>query len=261
VIARKKRLLHVFATFAVGGPQVRATQLMNVWGDQFEHGIVASDGRYDALDLIDPKIAAAVVQDYPPMKGAGLWRTLRDTGMYLKNSQWDLLVTYNWGAMESALANRLFGKIPHVHHEEGFGPDEPLGHNPKRALFRRLALGGAQALIVPSAVMVGVAKNKWGFSPPRVHACACFRCLQALGEKAWRYLDRLCVWLAARKKCGPTGPCGGTGFAAAEKCICRDLRHWGASRGHSRRSGKIWCDRSGASDGVSGATAPLHGPV
>jgi L-malate glycosyltransferase len=171
-MAQKQRLLHVFATFAVGGPQVRAVQLMNIWGDRFEHGIVASDGRYDALELIDPAISAAVVQDYPPMKGRGLWRTLRSTGAYLKNSRWDLLVSYNWGAMETALANRLFAHLPHVHHEEGFGPDEPMGHNPKRALFRRLALAKAQALIVPSSVMVGIAKNKWGFSPPFVQQLA-----------------------------------------------------------------------------------------
>jgi L-malate glycosyltransferase len=171
-MTQKQRLLHVFATFAVGGPQVRAVQLMNLWGDRFEHGIVASDGRYDALALIDPAISAAVVQDYPPMKGKGLWRTLRSTGHYLKNSRWDLLVTYNWGAMETALANRLFARLSHVHHEEGFGPDEPMGHNPKRALFRRLALAKSQALIVPSSVMVGIARNKWGFSPPFVQQLA-----------------------------------------------------------------------------------------
>ncbi len=164
----KKRLLHVFATFAVGGPQVRATQLMNYWGDRFEHGIVASDGRYDALELIDPSISAAVVQDYPPMKGQGLWHTLRNTGAYLKSSNWDLLLTYNWGAAETALANRLFGKRPHIHHEEGFGPDEPLGRNWKRALFRRIALGGASALAVPSSLMVDIARDAWGFTPPFV---------------------------------------------------------------------------------------------
>ncbi len=171
-MSQKQRLLHVFATFAVGGPQVRAAQLMNYWGDRFEHGIVASDGRYDALELINPDITAAIVQDYPPMKGQGLWRTLRETGTYLKQSKWDLLVSYNWGAMETALANRLFGKLPHVHHEEGFGPDEPMGNNPKRALFRKFALAKAEALIVPSSVMVGIARQKWGFSRPFVQQLA-----------------------------------------------------------------------------------------
>lgn len=164
----RKRLLHVFATFAVGGPQVRATQLMNYWGDQFEHGLVASDGRFDALELIDPAISAAICQDYPPMKGHGLWSTVRATGDYLKNSRWDLLLTYNWGAMETALANQLFGKRPHIHHEEGFGPDEPMGHNWKRALFRRFALRSANALVVPSSLMVDIAADKWGFRPPFV---------------------------------------------------------------------------------------------
>jgi L-malate glycosyltransferase len=165
---QKKRLLHVFATFAVGGPQVRATQLMNWYGDQFEHGIVASDGRYDALELIDPKITAAIVQDYPPMKGQGLWKTVRSTGTYLKTSRWDLLLTYNWGAIETALANKLIGHLPHIHHEEGFGPDEPLGNHFKRAAFRRFALRGANALAVPSSLLVDIAARKWGAKPPFV---------------------------------------------------------------------------------------------
>jgi L-malate glycosyltransferase len=165
---QKKRLLHVFATFAVGGPQVRATQLMNWHGDRFEHGIVASDGRYDALELLDPKISTAIVQDYPPMKGQGLWQTVRTTGHYLKSSRWDLLLTYNWGAIETALANKLIGHLPHIHHEEGFGPDEPLGNNFKRAAFRRFALRGAHALAVPSALLVDIARKKWGARPPFV---------------------------------------------------------------------------------------------
>jgi L-malate glycosyltransferase len=163
------RLLHVFSTFAVGGPQVRAVQLMNAWGPKFEHGIIASDNRYDALELVNNNVSAAIVQDFPPLKGLNLFRTLRGTGHYLRNSMWDRLLTYNWGAVETALANRLFGAKFHVHHEDGFGPDEALAQNKKRVLFRKLALPKARALIVPSRTLEKIALTKWNFKQSLVH--------------------------------------------------------------------------------------------
>jgi L-malate glycosyltransferase len=160
---KPKRLLHVFSTFAVGGPQVRAVQLMNAWGPRVQHGIIASDNRYDALDLINANVDAAIAQDFPPMKGQSLIRTLRETGTYLKNSNWNMLLTYNWGAVETAFANRLFGHKPHVHHEDGFGPDEAIVQNKKRILFRKLALPAARAIVVPSHTLEKIACDQWGF--------------------------------------------------------------------------------------------------
>ena len=37
-------LLHVYSTFAVGGPQVRFAALANRFGRDFRHAIVAMDG-------------------------------------------------------------------------------------------------------------------------------------------------------------------------------------------------------------------------
>ncbi len=164
-----KRLLHVFSTFAVGGPQVRAVQLMNAWGNNVQHGIIASDNRYDALDLIHNDVDAAIVQDFPPMKGQNILRTLRGKGSYLKNSTWDMLLTYNWGAVETALANRLFGHKLHVHHEDGFGPDEAVTQNKKRILFRKLALPGARGIVVPSLTLEKIAHEQWGFAKNKIY--------------------------------------------------------------------------------------------
>ena len=35
------RLLHVFSTFNLGGPQARAVQLINAWGPAYKHMIVS----------------------------------------------------------------------------------------------------------------------------------------------------------------------------------------------------------------------------
>ena len=48
----------------------------------------------------------------------------------------DLLVTYNWGAIEFALAARLLPSIPHLHCEDGFGPEE--AHANQLAFLRKI---------------------------------------------------------------------------------------------------------------------------
>ena len=39
------RILHIFSTFDVGGPQVRFAQLANAWGKDYAHTIVAMDNK------------------------------------------------------------------------------------------------------------------------------------------------------------------------------------------------------------------------
>src|SRR3546814_18672313 len=55
----------------------------------------------------------------------------------------DLLLSYNWGAMDGVMAHRLHRKsIPArmIHHEDGFNEDESVRRHWKRNLFSRLAL-------------------------------------------------------------------------------------------------------------------------
>ena len=58
---------------------------------------------------------------------------------------YDLICTYNWGAMDAALAHTLFADFyklpPLVHHEDGFDEDEANGLKASRNLYRRFALG------------------------------------------------------------------------------------------------------------------------
>ena len=63
------------------------------------------------------------------------------------------------------MAHRLFSPVtrlpPLVHHEDGFNEDEARGLNPKRNIFRRLALARAHALVVPSTILRGIARSVW----------------------------------------------------------------------------------------------------
>lgn len=157
----RPRLLHVFPGFDLGGSQARLVMLAKAWGERFEHHIVSSDGSFGAFPLLAAVAPAQKVADAPPMKGQGLWATLRSFARYLEHSSPELLLTYNWGAIEVALANRLFARLPHVHHEDGFGPDEVSRQNPRRVWFRRAALWGGAPVVVPSLTLERMATGRW----------------------------------------------------------------------------------------------------
>ena len=78
---------------------------------------------------------------------------------------YDLICTYNWGAMDAAMAHTLFADLyrlpPLVHHEDGFNEDEAGGLKTRRNLYRRIALGRAGALVVPSRQLERIALEVW----------------------------------------------------------------------------------------------------
>jgi glycosyltransferase involved in cell wall biosynthesis len=74
------------------------------------------------------------------------------------------------------MAHRIFGKTlrlpPLVHHEDGFNQDEAQGLKPSRNWYRRLALGRASALIVPSQRLEHIALHAWRQPRGRVRRIA-----------------------------------------------------------------------------------------
>lgn len=142
-------------------------QLAQAWGPAVEHRIVAHDQHYGAEILLQGLIFSRL-GDFP-LRVAGLARRLRQVGTALASSDADLVCTYNWGAMDVVLANRLFGRRPLVHHEDGFGPQEAVRQLPKRVLFRRLALPGADAIVCCSQNLLRIARDIWHQPPGRLH--------------------------------------------------------------------------------------------
>lgn len=159
-------VLHVFSTFAAGGPQVRTVQLIDALGGEFRHLIHAMDGRYGAMDLLqNPQLAERA----PPLpEGGTIWRRIRGYRRWLKERQADVLATYNWGAIEVAAAASFMRGLRHIHHEEGFGPEEASRQLKRRVLFRRLALRRAEAIVVPSQKLRILALDKWRLPEKKV---------------------------------------------------------------------------------------------
>lgn len=167
---RVSHLLHVFSTFAIGGPQTRFAALANRLGPKYRHTIFALDGDLACVDRLDPGVDAHARAMRLPKGGTINLANLVRIRRQLAAMRPDTLLTYNWGAIEWVLAERwrpLVGR--HIHFEDGFGPDEGADLQlPRRVMLRRLALAGGVHVVVPSQTLFRVASETWRLSPRRV---------------------------------------------------------------------------------------------
>ncbi len=158
-------ILHVFSTFKVGGPQVRFAALVEGFGDAVSHSVIAMDGNYTAAGLLPP--AAKVAIDEKPLVSGSLMGRLKRYRREIQARAPDLLVTYNWGAIEWALANASL-RTPHIHIEDGFGPEEANRQFARRVWIRRLALWRSE-VVVPSLALRDLAVRVWRLAGSRLH--------------------------------------------------------------------------------------------
>ncbi len=158
------RILHCHSTFSLGGKEARAVRLMNVFGDRATHTVLSSvPDALGAREAIEPGIAVSFPGDAaPPLYGKPSPGRYRDLARYMK--QFDLVLSYNWGSMDAVGARRIFpAGVPRlIHHEDGFNADEVAKLNWKRNAFRRIMLGAAESLIVPSERLAAIAAHNWG---------------------------------------------------------------------------------------------------
>lgn len=166
-------ILHLHSSFDLGGKEARATRLMNAFGDRARHSVVSGvPGALGARAAIDPGIRVAFPEDAPPLTGSPSVGRYQALARYMR--RFDLVLTYNWGAMDAVMARRLFGRglPPLIHHEDGFNEDEAAGLKRDRNWFRRIALPAATALVVPSETLEGVAREAWKQPDYRIHRIA-----------------------------------------------------------------------------------------
>jgi glycosyltransferase involved in cell wall biosynthesis len=158
-------LLHVFSTFEVGGPQIRFAALANHLGRSYRHGIIAMDGNYECLGRLDHglNIICPVIEIRKGDTFGAVW-CFRGV---LRGLKPDVLITYNWGTIEWAIANRL-RIVRHIHMEDGFGQEERARQIPRRVLLRRLFLGQS-TVVVPSQTLLDIATRIWRLPPGRLH--------------------------------------------------------------------------------------------
>ena len=173
--AAKPRILHCHSTFAPGGKEVRAVKLMNAFGDAFEHTIVSGDPQgMGARELISDDVEVHFPPAFPSLRGSPTPGRLAALAKALK--PFDLVLTYNWGAMDVVMAHSIFtnalGLPPLIHHEDGFNEDEADELKSSRNWYRRIALWRTHALVVPSRTLKRIALDKWGQPASRIQRIA-----------------------------------------------------------------------------------------
>ncbi len=164
--ARPIILLHVFSTFAVGGPQTRFATIAERLGPKYRHLIISMSGRNDAVQLLPKGVDFQLVpiRNTPRNPIANALRFANQ----LRELNPDQLVTYNWGALEWAVGNRFGPHLPHIHIEDGFGPDEAVTRFRRRVWLRRVGLAQTRTIVVPSRNLEKIATKEWHFPSSRV---------------------------------------------------------------------------------------------
>lgn len=157
-------ILQMHGSFDRGSKEDRVVRLMNEWAGKVRHTIlVASPGHDAARADLHPDLNVSFITA-PRLGGpAGLGK-FRALARLMRD--FDLVLTYGWGAMDGVMAHRIFHRVmglPHlIHHEDRLEADEKDRRKAGRNLYRRIALGSADALVVPTTALGRVAQAEWG---------------------------------------------------------------------------------------------------
>lgn len=158
------RILHLHSTFSAGGKELRCVRLINAFGPKLHHTIVSGEAEHmEAAQYISRKIPVSYPRDFPSLQGRPTPGRLQKLARAMAG--YDLILTYNWGAMDAVMAHTLFGQMldlpPLVHHEDGFNVEEQHRLKIRRNWYRRIGLGRARGLVVPSETLEAIALEKW----------------------------------------------------------------------------------------------------
>jgi L-malate glycosyltransferase len=158
--------LHVFPSFGIGGVPLRMVRIINHLGKQFRHTVIALDNNFDAAEGVAGDLDLAVL----PARGVkrDMLHNMVRSALALRRLRPDLLLTYNWGAIEWAAASRFSPVSRHLHLEAGFSLGEADSQIRRRVLFRRWALARCELVVVPSRQLEDLAHRVWRLPVSRV---------------------------------------------------------------------------------------------
>ena len=162
------KVLHCHSAFGTRGiagqAALQSVQLMNGFGARLRHWVVSAQPDVtDAKAAVDGGVVVTYLSDFPSLTG---WPSPGRLLALAKAMQgYDLILTYGWGAMDAVMAHTAFGQSmalsPLIHHENGFDPAEVNGPKRRRNWYRRIALGRATSLVVPSERLEAAALETW----------------------------------------------------------------------------------------------------
>jgi glycosyltransferase involved in cell wall biosynthesis len=167
----KTHIFHIIPSFSHGGMPIGIACIMNHYSAKVRHSLFSTNGGYGCSARIKDNVEFTITDIENAAQGNIIQRVRRYIKI-LKEIKPDVLLTYNWGSTEWALAASFIPELTHYHLEHGFGPDESDKTLLKRDLFRRLALRNMNGLIVPSQNLVNIARTAWKISDEKIHYIA-----------------------------------------------------------------------------------------
>lgn len=158
------RVLHIHGSLAEGNPQAeRCVRLLSAFGARLRHSMVAADGDFSALAGVAKGVPVERHASFPPLSGMPLPGRLQRVARAMVD--YHLVHTYGRGAIGAALAHTAFGEVhalpPLIHHEDGSDESQAQRRRLGSMWLRRLGLGRAAGLVVPSETMEAVALVDW----------------------------------------------------------------------------------------------------
>jgi glycosyltransferase involved in cell wall biosynthesis len=162
----RNHLLHVVPSFGIGGVELGIVRFINHFGMRVRHSVMALNNNFEAAKSLSGNLDVTLLAPRRPTRT--VLRAVVDGALVLRHLRPDLLLTYNWGAIEWAMANRLLPICRHVHFEAGFGKEEADKQIRRRVLFRRWALTRCASLVVPSRTLEDLARHVWRIPAERI---------------------------------------------------------------------------------------------
>lgn len=145
---------------------MRFAQLVRLHGDRYRHTVISLDGNYDMGERLPREGVTLAPLNYDKHD---LTKSMKAFHRALRSIRPDVLMTYNWGAIEWAMVNRLGKPVRHLHLEDGFGPEEAGGQLRRRIWTRRFALSGRHtSVILPSRTLEAIARTVWKLPQARL---------------------------------------------------------------------------------------------
>jgi len=152
-------ILHVFDGFRVGGTEVRTCHILNALHADFRHAVVACNGDFSARSLINPDVEVSF--HHPDFMRGPRLKQLLSIATYLKKMSPDLMIAYEWGAIDWVMANSFTPVCPMIMAVEGFEEEELREQKKTRLLLRRLFYPRCSRIVACSKVLCDLAITSW----------------------------------------------------------------------------------------------------
>ncbi|MBA4164985.1 MAG: glycosyl transferase family 1 [Erythrobacter sp.] len=156
----KPRILHCLAHDGGAAAALTATLIGHLNG-AVEHSVVLAAPSQGG-SLTTGTIAAKPAR-FPAFGGAPTPGKLFRLAQAM--APFDLVLTHDYGALGATMAHTAFSQMlnlpPLIHHEYGFGEADDRELAARRTWYRRIALGRASGLVVPSEYLEELALTRW----------------------------------------------------------------------------------------------------